>query len=265
MNKNVILQSSYHNQTGFPSDYKCLHSHPFDEISLIIRGDIKYISDNVTDRIDGRSLIFSRAYQLHNPYVNQSKPYERYQILFHHSALSDELIQNASIESFILPVSGDDFDELLGYMKSINRDYNANTSNDIALYKQKYLLSTLYAKIAHMYNNSHHTPQKITKSYIASVMEYINENCRQKLIIEDIAAQFFVSRTKLIKDFSARTGMTVLQYITLARIKQAKKYLQQGYSVTHTAELCGFSNSGHFIKVFSELNGITPLKFRQKI
>ena len=265
MNKNVILQSSYYNNTGFPYDFKHLHSHTFDEISLIIQGDIKYISDNVTDRIDGKSLIFSRAYQLHNPYVNQSEPYERYQIQFHHNALSDELIQYAPADSFILPVGGDDFEELLGYMKSLHRGYKTNITDDIALYKQKYLLSTLYAKITHMYNTSHHTPQKITKSYIASVMEYINQNCSQKLIIEDIAAYHFVSRTKLIKDFSATTGMTVLQYITLSRMKLAKKYLQQGYSVTHTAELCGFSNSGHFIKVFSDLNGITPLNFRRNL
>jgi hypothetical protein len=49
----------------------------------------------------------------------------------------------------------------------------------------------------------------------------------------------------------------------MIRVKNAKNYLQRRYSVSYTAELCGFSNRGHFIKVFSSCNGTTPLKYQQ--
>ena len=263
MNKNVILGSSYYNSTGYPGDYKCLHSHHYDEISLIAQGDIKYISDNIIDRVEGKSIIFSKAYQLHNPYVEQEKKYERYQIAFMHSSISNEIIKEYDCDSFILPINDETFEEILGYMKTINREIQAKADDELTLTKHKLLLNVIYAKIMSIYKNNKHIPKKITKSYINNVMEYIEHNCRNKLKIENIASEFYVSRTKLIKDFSSHTGVTVAQFVTLSRIKLAKEYLKKGYSVTDTAELCGFSNSGHFISVFAEMNGITPLKYRQ--
>ncbi|MBQ8525759.1 MAG: hypothetical protein IJ460_03455 [Clostridia bacterium] len=170
MSKNIVLGSGYYNSTGFPLDYKCLHSHPFDEISLVIRGDIRYISDNIIDRIEGRSIIFSRAYQLHNPYVAQNKPYERYQISFMHSSLSEEIITHADADSFILPLKDKDFEELLGYMKAINNDHSGIGTDELTSVKQKFLLNALYAKIMSIYLSAEHTPGKITKSYINNVM-----------------------------------------------------------------------------------------------
>lgn len=265
MGKNVIIGSGYYNSIGFPDDYKCLHSHPFDEISLIVQGDIRYISDSIIDRIEGKSIIFSKAYQLHNPYVDQHKVYERYQISFMHSSISEEILEQSDTDSFILPINDAEFEEILAYMKTINNNFNTKAADELMLIKQKFLLNALYAAIMNICKESKHIPKRITKSYINNVMEYIEQNYRNKLIIENIAAEFFVSRTKLINDFSARTGMTISQFITMTRIKHAKEYLKKGYSVTQTAELSGFSNSGYFIKVFSELNGITPLKFRQTV
>ena len=262
MNTSNSLNCEYCNRIGNPADYKRLHSHTVDEISLIIQGDIRYISDNVTDRIKGRSLIFSKAYQLHNPYVEQNHPYERYQISFPHRMINNELAEDIDVASFILPLEDRDFEEILGYMSTLYQDRDC--TDKLTQEKQKFILNALYIKISQLYLKSNHTPANITKSYIASVMDYINSNSQEKLTIESIASRFYVSRTKLVKDFSQRTGMTILQHINLARIKKAKEYLAKGYSVTHTADMCGFANSGHFIKVFSGMNGITPLKYKQK-
>ena len=50
MEKWDVWDVSYINTAGSESgytDHKTLHAHSFDEISLIIQGDIKYISDNL--------------------------------------------------------------------------------------------------------------------------------------------------------------------------------------------------------------------------
>ena len=266
MKKWDVWDVSYINTKGSLSeytDYKTLHAHSFDEISLIIQGDIKYISDNLNSHVQGKSLIFSKAYQLHNPYVEKDKPYERYQIYFKHQWLNDMIITNkmSQMDSFIISPSEEDFEELLSYMKLMHGDLNKN--NETAELRRGLLLSAFFTKVIDVYQNYSINYTQITKTYINDVLAYIEKNYSKKLVAGEVAAYFFVSRTKLLSDFKQQTGMTLLNYINLIRIKNAKEYIRKGYSVTATAELCGFSNSGHFIKMFTGYNNITPLKYQK--
>ncbi len=58
--------------------------------------------------------------------------------------------------------------------------------------------------------------------------------------------------------------MNILEYITMTKIHFAKEQLKKGCSVAATSENCGFSSSSYFIKVFTRVTGMTPLKFRLK-
>lgn len=263
MKKWDVWDVSYVNTIGYERDYRILHSHCFDEISLIIQGDIKYISDSVSGHVKGKSLIFSKAYQLHNPYVCQDKPYQRYQIAFRHQWLDDLILTDnlSQMESFIISLSDEEFDGLLKYMELLHMD--AHKEDNLSMLRRAFLLSAFFTKVMDVYRNSRHNYTQITKTYINEVLLYIEKNYSIKLTSDGIASHFFVSRTKLMRDFRMQTGMTLLNYINLIRIKHAKEFIKQGYSVTATAELCGFSNSGHFIKMFSAYNNITPLKYQK--
>ena len=256
---------TYNNSIGYDKDYNTLHLHPFDEISLIIQGDIKYISDTSNARIGNKSLIFSKAYQMHNPYVNQNGRYERYQINFMHKWLDDSITTNYeyNFDSFTSFLSDRDYNEILQYMMLFYAD--KDKENELVILKRKHLLSALFSKVIDVYNSSPHSCNQITKTYINDVLSYIDENYSQRLIAEEIASSFYVSRTKLFYDFKKHTGMTLLDYITLNKLKHAKEMLKKGYSVTDTSSLCGFSDSGYFIKKFSAFNKITPLKYQQLI
>ena len=89
---------------GYPHDRKSLHLHTFDEISLIENGEITYISDTVSDKVSGKSLIYSKAYHLHNPYINPDKLYSRYQISVNSRAVMKSIAELSEINmpSFIL-------------------------------------------------------------------------------------------------------------------------------------------------------------------
>ena len=198
----AIINIDHYSGIGFPRGYNRLHSHTYDEISLLNQGDITYISDSIIDKVTGRSLIYSKAYQLHNPYVAPDKMYERSQIYIEPAVVAD-LIPSffSSVSSFIIALSDSEYDEISAFMEHI--------------------------------------------------------------LSEDLAARFFVSRTKLMNDFKKTTGLTINAFFTLTRLKNAKKYLDMGYSVSKTAELTGYLSTGHFINVFVSHNNITPLKYRQ--
>ncbi|MBE6964464.1 MAG: hypothetical protein E7441_00325 [Ruminococcaceae bacterium] len=100
---NGDFRIDFYSGTGFEQDRRTLHSHPYHEFSLISDGDVTYTSNKCVDRVDNEHcFIFSAAYQLHNPYINQEKKYERYQIMFNPDFVSSFLPEYSSIFSHFM-------------------------------------------------------------------------------------------------------------------------------------------------------------------
>ena len=261
-----FFRVDFYDGTEFPYDKHRLHSHEYNELSIIEYGDITYCSDNGTYKLLGKSIIFSRAYQLHNPYVDGKKPYKRYQVFFDYSFLSDLFVDKIPFfltNSFVANLSDDDFDELSAYMKILHKSYKNNNGSKEALLSLQLLLSSILLKVNTLKRINDPLPNT-SSDYIDKVILYIHENCGKKLTIQSIASEFFVSRTKLMLDFKKYTGMTTNNYIILAKLSVAKKYLHQGCSIQKCASLCGFSSAEYFIKTFSKFNGITPAQYKRR-
>ena len=262
--KPALRNIEYFKGNGYQKDQRVLHSHSVDEISLIINGDITYISDDIITKVSGKSLICSKAYHLHNPYISPDCLYERYQLSVHFEHLYDTLpaIYQMSTPSFIAPLSDEDFRDLSDYISILDRMYK-NTKLESDVLKKNLVLGALYIKINEIFKTTDLTPVKLTGTYINDVISYIELHYAEKITLEDLASVFYISRTKLSTDFKKTTGMTINSFHTLTRLKNAKLFLETGMSVTETAEKCGFATSGYFINTFVAHNKLTPFKYRQ--
>lgn len=256
--KKALRHIEYYCAIGFPNGFNRLHSHIFDEISLLGQGNITYISDSIMDKVSGRGLIYSKAYQMHNPYVDAKSMYERYQLSVNPDAVS-EIIPSffTSTDSFIIPLSDGEYDELSNYIHILYSVKNQESESE------NLVVAALYTRIFELYRKNKRPPEKITGTYINEVIYYIEKHFNEKLVAEELAARFFVSRTKLLNDFKKASGMTLSSFCTLTRLKNAKNFLSRGISVTKTAELSGYSSLSHFINTFYSHNHITPLKYQQ--
>lgn len=101
------------------------------------------------------------------------------------------------------------------------------------------------------------------RNYIRVVAEYISDHYREKLVAEELARRFGVSRTKLLTDFKQNMPFSLGNYIMRERITHAKRYLKEGRSITETAELCGFSSDTHLRYCFHTIMGMTPSEYRK--
>ena len=262
--KVALKNIEYYKGIGYSGDKKILHSHTFDEISLVGSGEITYISDDIITKVSGKSLICSKAYQLHNPYIAPDCLYERHQIFVHFENLYDAIpaVYSMSTPSFIAPLSDDEYSEIYHYFSILKSVYVSPFTEDSVL-RAKLILGTLYMKIYDIFSKTDLTPVKLTGTYINDVISYLETHFAEKLTLEDLASEFFISRTKLAGDFKKTTGMTVNSFHTLTKLKHAKYLLESGFSVTETAERCGFTSSAYFINTFVSHNKITPYKYRQ--
>ena len=103
-----------------------------------------------------------------------------------------------------------------------------------------------------------------TQSRIGFVADFIKKNLHQKLSIDAIAKMAYVSKSNFFKMFKQELGLSPNEFIIHERIKKAKELLSQQNSVSETAFSTGFSDTTYFIRVFKQVEGVTPKIFQNK-
>ncbi|MCQ2512437.1 MAG: AraC family transcriptional regulator [Lachnospiraceae bacterium] len=99
---------------------------------------------------------------------------------------------------------------------------------------------------------------------VYKVIEYIKSNYRRHMSLEDIAASTYLSKTYLSSLFKKETGYSISEYINIVRIERSKSLLmEENMSIIEIANLCGFEDQSYFTKVFKNIVGITPKKYRE--
>ncbi len=102
------------------------------------------------------------------------------------------------------------------------------------------------------------------KSRIGFVADYIKKNLHQKLSIDAIAKLAYVSKSNFFKMFKEELGISPNEFIIQERIKRAKELLIHNSSVSEAAFSTGFSDTNYFIRVFKQMEGVTPKIFQSK-
>ncbi len=84
--------------------------------------------------------------------------------------------------------------------------------------------------------------------------------------IQSVSERVFVHPIYLAGCFKKKTGLTIGQYQTQAKLNRAVKQLfTSRLSVTEVALSRGFFDSAHFIKQFKTVYGVTPLHFKKTV
>jgi AraC-like DNA-binding protein len=99
--------------------------------------------------------------------------------------------------------------------------------------------------------------------YIRMATEYIQDNFNSDINIKDICENIHVSPYHFIRMFKKETGLTPYYYLIFTRIEKAKELLSaKHFSISETAELCGFNGISHFSSTFKKMTGYSPVDYR---
>ena len=101
------------------------------------------------------------------------------------------------------------------------------------------------------------------KNKLSDILAFINENISKHLTLDLIAKKTGISKYYLCHSFASQVGMTVFEYIRIARISKAMKLLvQTAESISEISLETGFESFAYFSKVFREHVGMTPSEYR---
>jgi len=91
-------------------------------------------------------------------------------------------------------------------------------------------------------------------------IKFIENNCRKNIRCDDVAGEYCLSSKQLGRIFKKSTGISLYDYITNARLKQAKKLLSDSsMSVKEIAFEIGFSEQSSFTSFLSGTAEFLPV------
>ncbi len=98
------------------------------------------------------------------------------------------------------------------------------------------------------------------------VKERLLDNLEEAPSIAELAKFSGVSETKLKTIFKQAFGKTIFQYFQNFRMQEAARLLsEERLSVSEVGYQLGFSNLGHFSKVFEEVIGVKPKRYSKLV
>lgn len=103
-----------------------------------------------------------------------------------------------------------------------------------------------------------------TEFIMDRAVQYMRENCRREVSLEEVADQVYVSKWYFSKLFRKEKGIKFSDYMSTLRIEQAQKIIREDPSLKNyeVAEMVGFGNVRYFSQLFKKITGKTPSDFR---
>lgn len=245
------------------------HAHDFLELYYFLDGSVTYyIEEQVYDLCPGDLLIIP-AGKMHRPVIaNEHAAYERMvlwitpQYLQSIDSPAGDLqknLQKVGEHGYCVPFRGDETVFVTALLKKLLYMQKNDTDPKFCAGAVELYLWTIFRSYG-VIDTTHRNETQV----IPQVIRYITEHFSEPLTLEDIAAEFFVSKSYLNRHFKAYTNSTVYAYIMALRLTHARRMLREGIPAVEAGRECGFSDYSTFYKAFKTQTGLSPQQFKSR-
>lgn len=245
------------------------HAHDFLELYYFLDGSVTYyIEDQVYDLCPGDLLIIP-AGKMHRPVIaNEHAAYERMVLWITPQYLQgidspagdlQKNLQKVGEHGYCVPFRGDETVFVTALLKKLLYMQKNNTDPKFCAGAVELYLWTIFRSYG-VIDTTHRNETQV----IPQVIRYITEHFSEPLTLEDIAAEFFVSKSYLNRHFKAYTNSTVYAYIMALRLTHARRMLREGIPAVEAGRECGFSDYSTFYKAFKTQTGLSPQQFKSR-
>ncbi len=97
---------------------------------------------------------------------------------------------------------------------------------------------------------------------VNAAVRYLSYHITEKINIQVMADELFVSEAYLARRFRRETGRTITDYANHLRVDMAKLLFEEGrFNVTEIALRVGYRDASYFCKVFHRITGMAPREY----
>lgn len=139
----------------------------------------------------------------------------------------------------------------------------SNTKNDYQVYEIAKNILPHFAGLAAKRLNKN--KREDYSPYLHRAEKYVKTHLHYPLSLDNVAGELGINPKYLSRLFVTCKGEKFTHYVNRQRVKEAKELLAStDYPIIDIANSLSFSSESYFIKVFSQTEGITPQKYRNK-
>ncbi len=244
------------------------HWHEEVEIDLVLEGSVYYNVEGLTYQLKQGDILVVNSGTIHSGRCSEGSS-----------------IEETSAEVMTLQINKDVFRyakyEVPSFEVFLPKKENAEMRTVLMDIKSIYQRQDLYYEMALNSNVlklcycllKNHTVQgkslrsiDSANSEIKTALKYIEDHCREKLKLDDVADQLKYNASYFSRRFHQFTGFTFLEYLNRCRTTLAgQMLLDTDKTVSEIALDCGFPNVSSFITFFKRQYAQTPEQYRRSM
>lgn len=199
------------------------------------------------------------------PHTRQQFSSPRYELIhdwFHADLSCGDFMKEYGIEdeTVYYPANDDEISQLIHQIELEKFNQNAYSRQSIDLFTRR-LFILLSRSGTHRPSGAPVSSGQ--KNQFLKLRLTIQSDLSRSWTVEEMARLVRVSPSRFHYLYKRFFGITPMEDLIQKRIQYAQwLIMNDDYSVTRVAELCGYHNEYHFIRQFKKLTGITPGKYR---
>ena len=110
--------------------------------------------------------------------------------------------------------------------------------------------------------------ESVSKKYVVErIVSYFEDHYNEKISLDQIAENMYLSPYYISKIFKSETGDTPINYLISLRMQKARELLDENpeQSIQAVAMAVGYEDAYHFSKLFKKYFGLSPLYYKARI
>lgn len=148
---------------------------------------------------------------------------------------------------------------------AFQNQYKRKGEHTSAPYQKSRVAAVLENLNSYFLDTSQPVDNKGGRESLKKAVHFIQQNYKNKITLEDLSRQLFLSKTYISHSFTKHMGITFTGYLTLVRLSQASKMVRGKENLVDIAYESGFPNVNAMINAFKQYWGITPGEYRKSI
>lgn len=246
-----------------------MHAHKAYEIYYLVSGNVTYTVSDKQYKVAPGSVVIINAYVLHKVDVKPYSDYERYvlecpvtnvPIINGINPLNRFFNTNAFIN--IIPPEFVKKSRALHFLQRMENEYDLEDEyNNHILSSNIILYIVELAKIMDAEQKlSYHFVKSVEKNSDINnrVIQFINDNIRNKITIDKIAKELNFSKSYLQHAFKESIGVPISQYILIQKMQTANFLLEEGKSLKEVSSELGYKYYPTFFTAYKKFYGFCP-------
>ena len=93
---------------------------------------------------------------------------------------------------------------------------------------------------------------------LEEILSYINERPTEKITVDVLSEQFFISKSWIIHTFKNQLGISLMDYVNKKRMTYAQSLINNGLTPTQACEQCNFSDYSTFYRQYKKFLETMP-------